>query len=998
LQRVWRIELLGTLKGIRHGQELTRFRTRRVASLLAYLAYFRQRVHSRDEISEMLWPDVSIDTSRRNLRQALSSLRHALEPAPLPKGSVILTIHDGVQLNPETFTTDVSEFEALIAQSKREERPARVIELLNRAVDEYKGDLLPGFNDEWIWAHRLRLEDLYLSALRRLGAEEPSDAAIDHLRIGVIREPFNENWHIELMRRYLEIDRPENALDQFSALEAALADSFGQSPSRAAVQLAEQAQGQIASQGKTVHRKVRPRQTSSVPEPIVSLPVFTNRYFGREAEIQTICSMLEQSRSRLVTILGPAGVGKTRISVQCARRISENQAWSVWFVPLADRFNAVEIPEAIIAAMDSQHGSSSSEVDRVSELIGERKTLLVLDNLEQIAEEAGTVIASLLERAPNLACLTSSRQPLHIAGEQIVGIEPLPLPSSDQMELTELAANPSIQLFVDRCQALRPDLQLNERNAQAIVDLCERLDGLPLAIEIAAGLSNSFSPAQMATHLPLRLTSLTSRRRDVPARHKSLRAAIDWSYDSLPPELQALFTQVCVFRGGFTLEAASEVCFGATSGEADLTQACFPALQGLQERSLVRCQPAEDGRAPRFTVLVAFREYAEERISAGDILSLRERHAQYFVRQAPQDRPFQSIVEQTARHLAIELDYENYTSAIEFSLDCGNVERCVRLLGILAVRWLARGPKATERRLIREIAHRPELTCLSAHLRVQVERMLGTTFIRSGEYKAAYEACSRAAQIAIEEEDPVLLATCYSGLSVCAGYLGQLDECVALNQKVLQLVGSENLNLAERSYLGMGSVYCSQGRMDEASMALEKARAISERLRGGEPDALIVINQARVALDLGRFGEALRLAHEAIRISRRLHDDFTLAVALTVVSRYHVLNGNLEAAEATNLEALERCKQGDFLFWILQCLRCQALIWIEAGRYVDAATLLAAASETTSSDCKFDNVEEERGVERIRKALTAHAFESAWAKGLAMDRNDAIRMVSQTRS
>ena len=942
----------------------------------------------------MLWPDADIAVSRRNLRQALSSLRHALEPAPMPFGSVILSIHDGIQLNPETVSTDISDFENLIEQGRKSPQTEVAVERLTRAVHAYKGDLLPGFNDEWIWSERLRLEDQYLSALRRLSSHSVADDAIAHLRLGLVREPFNEHWHLELIKRYLELDRPDKALEQFADLEGSLGESFGQAPSSESQRLARRAESMLSIEGRTERHIAKPELPPKKPEHWVSLPIFANRYFGRSKEISHICRSFESSGARLITILGPAGVGKTRLSIQCAMGMANDHGWDVWFVPLAERSNASEVSEAVIAAMDFKHGSSSSEVDRILELTAGRQTLFILDNLEQIAEDAGAYVAQILERVPNVCCLTSSRHALQILGEQVIAIDPLPLPTEQERTLADLAQNPSIQLFVDRCQAIRPDLQLNDRNAEAITTLCSRLDGLPLAIEIVAGLSNSFSPSQMLHHLPMKTTGLTSRRRDVPARHRSLRAAIDWSYHSLTPELQMLFRQLSVFRGGFTLIAATSICFSDQAKGQLALEECLAALQSLQERSLVRSAPSEDEGAPRFYVLVAFREYAEEQISPEELLALRERHAEFFVNCTPPNRPFESTEEQTAQHLAIEEDHDNFTTAVEFSWDRGNFERCVHLLSILSLRWLSRGPKATERRLIKLIADRPELKLLEPELQVRAHRMLGTTYIRSGEYSSAYESCARAVQIAIENNDQLLLATCYSGLSVCASYLGQLHESLELNQKVLELAGPDNLVLTERSYLGIGSVYWNLGRLDEARAAFEKARAISEKQRGGEPDALIAVNQARVALDLGLFSESLRLAHESMRISRRLRDDFTLSVALMVVSRYHLLTGNIEAAVASNLQALEMFKKSDFLFFILQCLRSQALLWIESGRFEEATILLGATSEVAYTYRKLDLTDQEIAIEKLRKSLSKQTFESAWAKGLAMDRSEAVRFVS----
>jgi non-specific serine/threonine protein kinase len=490
----------------------------------------------------------------------------------------------------------------------------------------------------------------------------------------------------------------------------------------------------------------------------------------------------------------------------------------------------------------------------------------------------------------------------------------------------------------------------------------------------------------MVRHLPLNITELKSRRRDLPERHRSLKAAIDWSYQSLSPNLQSLFLDLCAFRGGFELDSLTQVCLP----DSDLTQA-WESLNSLLERSLVRLAPSEESQSPRFRLLMAFREFAVEHIPSQRLSEVKERHANYFARQS-NDEPFRSVQEQTARHLAIELDYDNYLAAVEFSLKCDDLERAVSLLQILATRWLTRGPRSAETNLIKEMANHPDAQSLSVTARVKLLRMLGTTYIRTGNYLAAYQACTEAVQIAESVGDRELLATCYSGLSVCAGFLSRLQECLELNQKVLDLVGDENLVLAERSYLGIGSALWNFGELDRAAESFNRARQISEKLRGGEPDALIVINQARVAVDQNRLDEGFRLAHEAIRTSKRLHDDFTLAVAMTVVSRYHSQRQNFEAASATNLEALQRFKQGDFVYWILQCLRIQALIWIEQKRYAEAATLFAASSELTSSERRFDSEEDRKALETIQSALTPNEYETAWARGLMMERGEAVHL------
>lgn len=983
MERAWVVELLGGLAACREGVRVERFRTRRVASLLAYLAFHQSASHPRESVAQVLWPEADDATARRNLRQALSSLRNVLEPVPWPAGSVLVTHHDRLQLRPETLTTDIALFESAAEQG----RIARDPDLLRRALDLYKGDLLPGFFEDWVWSQRLRLEDLYLSSLRVLAELEDTEGAIGPLRKGAIREPFEEKWHLELMRRYLKLGSPERALAQYADLQDVLADSFGLPPSAEAKSLAARARAMQALGPETRPSAIVPAMPP--PRRKVVLPVFANRYFGREAQIELVCEFVADRGARLVTVLGPAGVGKTRLTVRCGAEIAERKEWNVWFVPLADRLNAREIPDAIVAAIEPRQAAAEDPLSSIADLLQGRPTLLVLDNAEQIADEAGPWVASLLERIPNVACLVSSRQPLQIAMEQVVPLEPLPVPRDVAMDLQALAAIPSVQLFLDRCQALRPDLRLTERNAAAVAELCSRLEGLPLAIEIVAGLAGAFSPVQMLHHLPERLNELTRRGKDVPDRHRSLRAAIDWSYEWLAPELRRHFWQLSVFRGGFTADAAVVV-----TGNGDVLE----QLLSLQERSLIFRATTEEGRPPRFSMLVAFREYAEEHADPEALRQARDRHATYFASRQLPARPFTSPGELEAHHRIVEEEIDNIFAAIEFSLAEAELGRAVQLMEILAARWPSRSVNVTERRLVRAILAHTSFPNLDARSQTSVLRMTGTTHIRSGDYDEAYRTVQRAVAIAEADGSPDLIATTLSGLSICTAYQGRQDETLALCRQVLQLVGPEPSSLAERSYLGIGSIMASRHEYADAAAAFERARAISARLRGGEPDPLIVTNQARIALDQGRMGEALRLIYDAIRISRRVQGIFTLAVALMVLTRYHLRLGNLDAAKATNLEALDKFRQGDFHSFVLQSLRMYGLVLAQGEDPKAGVTLFAATEEVSALDSELDPDGGPTGaMERLRRELPSMDVERAWAQGVGMDRRTAVRFVTDHR-
>jgi predicted ATPase/DNA-binding SARP family transcriptional activator len=956
--------MFGTLRATRVDASVTKFRTRRVASLLAYLATFKSQAHSKDLLADLLWPDLDFDVSRRNLRQAVYELRKVLEPGPDLAGRVVLSIHDGFQLNPELVVTDVEEFEDWIAKSQS----GASTECLQNAARLYKGSLLPGFADSWITLEQIRLEDLYLFALAELGDKQEATAAIGPLRTGLKLDPGNPKWHVSLIERYLEVGQPNRAKTQLTELETALEGERPAVVADLSVRI-----------GAALVPKASTHSTSKAapPKPRTLLPAIANRFFGRKEEVQDVFRRLESGSSRLITLQGPAGVGKTRLSIECGRQIAGKLDWNVIFVPLADRSKGEELYEAILSAIQPSQPVSDPSLAQIINLTKFRPTLLILDNLEQIADQVSIRVANLLAESLDLRVLGTSRQPLQIVEEQIITVEPLPLPTENWRGTEQLEKVPSVQLFLDRCQALRPEIRLDRRSAKVIADLCFRFDGLPLAIEIAAGLSGSFSLSQMIRHLPDRQTEILNRRRDSPARHKSLKAAIDWGFLSLAPELCQLFLRLSVFRGSFGLSAAKAICL--EDGESIVN-----AINALVDCSLVRRIANEEDLAPRFSLLVAFREYAENRIPSSEMTTLRERHANYFASRTPPSRPYRGVDEQTAVHMEIEGDYENFLAAAEYSISVDNFSRATDLLAILSARWLTQGPKVAERELIRRLATHPMRVSLEPSKRVLLLRMLGTTFIRSGEYQSAYDSCASAVQISEAAGDMELLATCYSGLSVCAEYLGHLEECETLNRKVLDIVGDNNLVLAERSHLGIGSVLSNLGKFEEARAEFDLARRLSERLRGGEPDALIVVNQAETLLALGRADSAIKYAHEAIRISKRLRDEFTLALALSVLAKSQLERGAFDRAAATNLEALARFRRGNFAFFILKGFRNHAVILAQLKRFSEAAMLMSMTSEIAHGPEGSHYLSEQKAMGAIRLGMSRDSFEASWAKGLGM--------------
>jgi predicted ATPase/DNA-binding SARP family transcriptional activator len=1020
--------MFGTLRSTRDGQVLTRFRTRRVAMLFAFLSFYRAREYTREELGDMLWPDQEEATVRRNLRQALHSLRQALEPPPLPAGSILLVRQSRVFLDHSLIVSDVSQFEKFIERARQAIDPAEQSARYQEAVELYRGELLPGFHEEWVLRERLRMEDLYVSCLRSLiglsKRENRHDDTIVYLRRALAQEPLQEEWHEDLMDQYLKAGRPAGALKQYRELRQLLKTQLGCDPSARSKAL-----GAAAQRAATISAQLRDPPEPERREPVDAesakhrfadapgtapsgrLPVQMTRFFGRLEEIEQVRTEFSERGAKLVSLLGPAGTGKTRLAVEVAREISGKDGWNVWFTSLADLSEASMLLDEIADSMGARQPNVPELIEQIAFSVVGESNLLVLDNLEHILANAVEIVGQLTHRVPNLRILVTSRQSLRLAGEREYPVNPLPLPelktslpAGGREHLAVLAENPSIQIFLDRSQAIRPDAQLTASNAATIAAICSKLEGIPLAIELAAGQTGTIAPSQMLKHLDRRLTALSTRRRDATPRHRSLRAAIDYSFESLSPSLQKFFAALSTFRGGFTVDSAFEVglkwmhldCKEPNERSAlDPHEGCLEFIVDLQERSLLRPEIRADAPDPRFRMLESFRQYGEEHLSPVERDSLRSRHAQHFLNRFHDLPEHASAEEHTQQHRRIEAEHENFVAALEFLFQSEEYEQCVRLLDVIAKTWLHRGPRVIEREYIRQISILTRDKPIDPSIQIRLLRMVGTTHIRASDYAAAYRAMETAVEVALGSGDPDQIATCYAGLSTCAGFLGRMTECFELNEKALETVSENNYELRERIHLGLGAVHWAEGRLMEAERAYQLAREASERTRGGEPDALILFNLARTNLDLGRAECAMSLAGDAIRICQRLGDPYTLCQCLYLVARYHWLQGDVTAALATNHQALLQGQETAFGFLSLFGVRNHALILCRAEEWGIAATLLAATHSLANMHRTLDDRDFAEARELCAGSLSKVDFERAWARGLGMSGEEAFRLAVQ---
>lgn len=665
----WDIQLLGTLTLRRRDLQIDRFPTYKTGLLLGYLAAYPNRIHTREALMELYWPDSDPQAGRVSLRQALTSLRRLLEPPDVPTGSVLIADRTHVSLNPGTVRTDQHAFERAASNALRAAELSERILRLQEAVQWYGGPFLEGAYEEWVLDVRHHLQTRYLEILLHL-----TDALIETDRLTEAEETarrmleidsLQEEVHSRLIQIYAARREFLKARRQYHSFHRQLADELGLEPS-APVQLLyrqlEELERQPAAPPPVVSHvsAVPQRDAPPLDEPGDSprLPSLLTRFFGRHQELAQIAEWFRDPQTRLITLTGPGGIGKTRLAVEAARRAASFGS-AITFVSLADLRDPDQILPAILQAMRLPSAGMADPLLRLAAALERRPHLLLLDNYEHLTDAGGAETAlMLLERIEKAVLLVTSRQTLNLPGEHELALSPLPTPSKD-LRPEALIANPNVQMLMDRMRMHRPDFQVTPLNAPFVAALCERLEGLPLAVELMAGWSRDLTVRQMLERMDHRFDLLISRQRGVSSRHQSLWATVDWSYQMLPPTLQRTFRQLSVFRGGWTQETATVVL---EESEPESVGALMHDLRTLQERSLIFATESR-GRM-RYGMLETLREFGQEKL-AEEARQTRRRHAMRFLALAQEANAHLHGPQQVNWLDCLEEEQENMRAALD---------------------------------------------------------------------------------------------------------------------------------------------------------------------------------------------------------------------------------------------------------------------------------------------------------------------------------------------
>jgi len=826
----------------------------RLRALLIRLALDVGRLVTVDALAEALWGG---DTAPADPANALQSLVSRLRRA-LPRPEALCSSPGGYRLDLPPDAVDALRFERLARDGQRALRAGdavAAVRMLDETLRLWRGPALLDVRDApYALAPAARLEELRLAAeedrIEALLATGGHGDLVAELEQLTAAHPLRERRRGLLMRALYEAGRPAEALAAYEQFRRLIADELGVDPSP-----------RLRDIHLTLLRgEPTPPPVSARGNPRVALTSFV----GRDDELALVDRQLKDSR--LVTLVGPGGAGKTRLATVAAQRAGERLSGGVWLVELAPLTDPAQVAQAVLGVLEVREGSllestpPASPRDATGRLVATlsgAELLLVLDNCEHLVEAAARLAEELLSRCPGLRVLATSREPLGILGEALCDVPPLRLPAPEASVLDALAC-PAVQLLRDRAAAVRPGFAVDARTVGAVVEICRRLDGLPLAIELAAARLRSLSAEQVAARLDDRFRLLTGGSRTALPRHRTLRAVVAWSWELLDDAERVLAARLAVFPAGVTPESAAGVCADARVPAS----AMLDLLGALVDRSLLQ---VVDDAQPRYRMLETIREYGLERLAeAGEVAGIRAAHAAHFLALAETADPHLRGPDQLTWIRRLTAERDNLHAALRFACDTGDADTAVRLGAALGSYWTIHG------------------------IRAETAGWLRLALDLPGEAPPGARAIASA----------VYVLNC--------AVSGELDQCKDLLRRMTELAGAVD-PAAGHPVLALIEPTMAMFT-DDAAQGLAE---IDRRLGHPDPWTRAMLRLLR-AFILENDGDAVGMRADLLAAAsafRELGDRWALSIALTPLAEAQAMEGDTAAAIAALEESIRLMRE-----------------------------------------------------------------------------------------
>ncbi len=983
--RTLHVHLLGELQILDDDGPLTTIDSPRLQSLLAYLLLHRDQATPRRRLAFLLWPDSSEAQAHTNLRKLLFELRRALPNAERcleAKGATLQWRADA------PFTLDVSAFE----EAAQRATPADLAE----AVALYRGDLLPSGYDDWISPIRERLHQLCTRALEQLIAflERQGDygSAIAYAQRLLQHDAVREETYRSLMRLYAARGAYADAIRTYRDCANVLERELNVQPSsatRAEFQRVLKLQSAAAAP---------PPDEAPLPARMHNLPLPLTSFIGRErerVEVKRILTPLpdltpgpspvEQFRQergegpgvggevRLLTLTGEGGIGKTRLALQVAHDLAKPSdgealpfADGIWLVELAPLSDSALVAQAVAAALGVREEPGVALSTTLTNFVQRKNLLLLLDNCEHLVEACALLAETLLRAAERIKILATSREALGVAGESVWRVPSLSLPSiSAEWRVLSAESGPAIhaqhftqseavRLFTERAAAALPSFTLTKDNAALVAQICQRLDGMPLAIELAAAQVRGLSLEQIAALLDERFRSFKGSR-TAPHRHQTLQAALDWSYELLSKNERALFRRLAVFVGGWTLEAAEQVASEddpVTRHPSLVTSNVLDWLLRLVNKSLVAANE-QDGQM-RYRFLETVRQYARHQLrESAEAERTHARHLSYFLALAQNAEPHLRGAQQGAWLKRLELEHDNFRAALEWSTTSGAVEAGLQLAVALWRFWWYHGDLSEGRKWLHAVLARSESV------------------------------------------SPSLRALALNAAGVLARDQGDYAQAITLTEQSLALFRQ----LADRQGIAyglttLGGIAFYQGDYARAQTLQEESLALWRELGERRGIAYSLTNLGRTALECGHATAAKLLCDESLALCRELGDKVGVAIGLDNLGDVALYEGDSARAASLYAESLSTYQELGDSQGSAEGLEAMASALTAQGRVAQAVRLYAAASalrEMIGAPVPpSERAPYERNMADWRRQLGEAEFAEAWALGRALTLDQAI--------